>query len=259
MKYFLISLQILFYIQWGATQDVKLNGALSDNHLIRSKAMNYNLQYRVYTPPNYDQLDKLPTIYLTDGQWYLAHGRMHEEIDSLISSGKIEPVIAVFVDSRDPHNLRTNRRNGQFLGVDRYVNFFSKELVPEIDKSFKTSRKAKNRAIMGLSFGGLNAAYFGAKAWNIFHLIGIQSPALHPVPEIYDLYSSQYKLPLKVFLSTGTVDDKEYDARKLKEVFDDKGYKIKYIEVEEGHDWRNWKPLQDDALIYFFGNKNRMP
>ncbi len=231
----------------------RLNGNLSDNQIITSTLLGYDLQYRVYTPAGYSELKNLPVIYLTDGQWYISEGEMHKEIDRLIASGKIQPIIAVFVDNRDPHNLSDNRRNRQFLGNQKYVDFYKKELVGHIETNYRVSRQQKDRAIMGLSFGGLNATFFGAKASDTFHMLGIQSPALHPVNNIYDLYRNQEKLPLKIFLSTGSVNDTEVHARRLKKTLEDRGYNFRYVEVEEGHNWRNWKPLLDDTLIYFFG------
>jgi len=230
-----------------------LNGKLSDNRIISSEVLGYDLQYRVYTPANVDAQDNLPVIYLTDGQWYISEGGMHKVIDELISSGKIEPIVAVFVDNRDPHNLRDNRRNSQFLGNEKYVDFYRDELVKKIENDYPVSKQQEDRAIMGLSFGGLNATFFGAKASDTFHMLGIQSPALHPVNNIYTLYKEQPKLPLKIFLSTGSSNDTEVHARKLKKTLEGKGYDFEYIEVDEGHNWRNWEPLLDDTLIYFFG------
>lgn len=230
-----------------------IEGTLSANKIISSTILEYDLRYRVYTPPGYENLSDLPVIYLTDGQWYIESGEMHKEIDRLIESGKISPIVAVFVDNRDPHNLRNNRRNQQFLGNAYYVDFYREELVPHIEKEYKVSKQQKDRAIMGLSFGGLNATFFGATASDTFHMLGIQSPALHPVPHIYHLYESQEKLPLKIFLSTGSSNDTEVHARRLKKTLESKGYDFEYIEVDEGHNWKNWKPLIDDNLIYFFG------
>lgn len=232
-----------------------ISGTLSDNKVISSTVLGYDLQYRVYTPPNYDKLSDLPVIYLTDGQWYIESGRMHDQIDDLIAAGKIKPIVAVFVDNRDPHNLTDNRRNKQFLGNDSYVDFYRDELVPHIQKTFSVSKSQIDRGIMGLSFGGLNATYFGAKASDTFHMLGIQSPALHPVEDIHNLYLNQEKLPLKIFLTTGSSNDTEVHARKLKSTLETKQYIFKYIEVDEGHNWNNWKPLIDDALIYFFDTK----
>ncbi|MCP4459288.1 MAG: esterase family protein [Cytophagales bacterium] len=253
MKNILASLLTLFFVQHAFTNEVKLHGNLSNNKKISSDILGYVLQYRVYTPPNYENLTNLPVIFLTDGQWYLESGRMHEEIDKQISSGKIKPIVAVFVDNRAPENLSNNRRNSQFLGNGKYVDFYKNELIPALEKSHKVSNRQEDRAIMGMSFGGLNATYFGVMASDKFHMLGIQSPALHPVPGIHDMYSNQGRLPLKIFLSTGTVNDTAEHARKLKKTLDTKGYQLKYIEVPEGHNWQNWKPLLDDALIYFFG------
>ncbi len=36
-------------------------------------------------------------------------------------------------------------------------------------------------------------------------------------------------------------------TRKLRDVLKSKGYPMEYIEVREGHNWSNWKPLIDDV------------
>ncbi len=253
MKYLLAFLLFLPYSL--PAEDFALKGTLSDNQIIKSEVLGYDLRYRVYTPPKHDELSNLPVIYLTDGQWYIEGGDMPQKIDELIQTGKIEPIIAVFVDNRDPHRLSNNRRNNQFLGNEKYVEFYKKELLPEVEKSYNAASRQSSRAIMGMSFGGLNATFFGAKASDTFYMLGIQSPALHPVGNIYKMYTDQEKLPLKIFLSTGTVNDTEVHARKLKKTLESKGYDFEYIEVAEGHNWKNWRPLLDDALIYFFGSK----
>ncbi len=236
----------------NSSYDYEIKGELSKNLRIESKILDYALQYRVYVPVGYDQLNNLPVIYLADGQWYISEGDMPTTLDELIASNKIKPVIAVFIDNRDPDNLKNNRRNSQFLCNDKYVKFVTDELVKHIDNSFKTNRSADARAMMGLSFGGLNAAQFALKANEFFHLIAMQSPALHPCPAIYSGFQNNDLLPLKIFMSTGANNDTEEGTRKLKKILDNKGYDIKYKEVNEGHNWKNWKPLLDDVLIYFF-------
>lgn len=253
MGKFLITLVILFSAFEKSDVRFKHNGELSDNQIISSKVLGYDLQYRVYTPAGYDQLSNLPVIYFTDGQWYLEGGDVPKKIDRLVLEKKMKPVMAVFVDNRDPDNLDNNRRNAQFLGNEKYVEFFKTELLPKIEADYKAGARQKSRAIMGMSFGGLNATFFGAKASDTFYMLGIQSPALRPVTDIHQMYENQEKLPLKIFLSTGTVNDTEAHARKLKKTLESKGYDFEYVEVAKGHNWDNWNPLIDDALIYFFG------
>ena len=67
----------------------------------------------------------------------------------------------------------------------------------------------------------------------------MQSPALHPVPEIYAEYDQAPAVPLKVFLSTGTGNDNFDQARKLRRILLKNGYDLKYREVPHGHNWRN--------------------
>ena len=86
-------------------------GSLSDNQIISSEALGYDLQYRVYLPAGYDELSDLPVLFVTDGQWYIDRGNVPGVMDELIERGAIEPAIAVFVDNRDPHDLNVNRRN----------------------------------------------------------------------------------------------------------------------------------------------------
>ncbi len=232
--------------------DGLISGLLSENIRIESQQLGYSLQYRVYTPQGYDRSQELPVIYLTDGQWYISQGQMVDILNKLISEEQIKPVLAVFIDNRDPDKLSKIRRNSQFLCNQTYVDFVSNELVPQIDKTYKTSKKSIDRGIMGISFGGLNAAFFGINASHTFGNIGMQSPALHPCPSIYEQYQSTPKLPIRIFLSTGAKNDTEIGTRQLKNILLKKGYTFDYHEVNQEHNWQNWRPLIDDALVYFF-------
>jgi enterochelin esterase-like enzyme len=86
-----------------------------------------------------------------------------------------------------------------------------------------------------------------------FSDIGMHSPANHPVKELLPMYEKLPRLPLNIFLSTGTPDDNTSANRRFRRILDEKGYPMKYMEVREGHNWKNWKPLIDDVLLYFYG------
>ncbi len=135
-------------------------GTLSPDRRIDSGILGYTIQYRIYLPDGADTAARLPTIYMTDGQWYLEFGEMVEVLDREIEQGTIEPVAAVFVDSRNPDDLSENRRNQQFMCNQKYVEFFVNELIAEVSAAFPVSDDPRERVIAGLSFGGLNAAVF---------------------------------------------------------------------------------------------------
>jgi len=228
-------------------------GTLTPDTIISSETLGYSLQYRVYVPDSVESASELPVLYITDGPGYIRNGQMRGVLDDLIETGKIEPVVAVFVDARDPDNLQTNRRNSQFLCNEDYLKFYVEELIPHVEESWPVGRTRNHRGILGLSFGGTNAACFGLMGYETFSDIGMHSPANHPVKELLPAYEEMPLLPLRMFLSTGNPNDNTKANRRFRSVLKEKGYTMKYIETREGHNWNNWRPLVDDVLLYFYG------
>lgn len=228
-------------------------GDLGPNQVFKSERLGYDLHYRAYTPDGYQDMDDLPVMYVTDGQWYISEGRLVETMDKLIADKVIEPAVVIFIDNRDPYDYNVNRRNSQFFCNKDYIHFVTKELVPFVDTKFGTSTDREDRVILGLSFGGLNSACFGLFANSTFRGIAMQSPAMHPVPDIVSQYAALEQTDLKIFLSTGTKRDNEERTRQFRDVLENIDVELEYVEVPHGHNWQNWQPLIDDILIYYFG------
>ena len=232
-------------------------GTLSENIRIKSDVLGYDLQYRIYLPNNANTYEDLPTLYITDGQSYAKQGRMVSALDKGISEGKIKPVIAVFVDPRDPDNLGNNRRNEQFFCKKDYVDFFTTELVPLIDRTYPTSSLREDRVILGVSFGGFNAGCFGLMATPYFGGIAMNSPAHGEfVRYLKRQYEKFEKKNLKIYLSVGSNKDNRRPVRQLKKALDKKGYDLTYSQNFHGHNWDNWKPLLPEVLTTFFANED---
>lgn len=229
-------------------------GTLGPNITILSSTNNlgYLVNYRVYTPFNYANLNSLPVIYVTDGHEYTDDklGAMITILDNLVYQNKIEPVIAVFIDPRQPDNPSNNRRTSEYRANIRFANFVADELVPRVDGNFKTNPVPEKRAILGTSLGGWNSAFFGIRRSDVFRLIAIHSPAFDQ--NIIWEYGNAQKLPLNIFMSTGLINDTESQARQMKAILDEKEYPLHYVEVNQGHSWGNWRALIDEPLIYFF-------
>ena len=244
---------LVFLVLSSVCGPVFADGKLSDDIRIFSDSLGYDLQYRVYEPEGMRRNSELPALYITDGQWYISRGELPALLDREIAAGNIEPVLVVFVDSRNPDNLQQNRRNQQFFCNPRYVDFFTDELLPTIDKEYPSSAMRDDRVILGLSFGGRNSACFGLMAYDSFAGIAMQSPAnSEMMDELRFQYMAQEKLPLKFFMSVGTVNDNTQAGRQFMETLKFQGYDLTYCEVNEGHDWDNWAPLLDDVLYTFF-------
>jgi len=231
-------------------------GSLSENQRISSAQLGYDLQYRVYKPADTAVDDSMPTLYVTDGQGYLAQGGFKAVLDEAISSGEIEPVVVVFLDSRNPDKLEENRRHSQFMCNEEFAGFFANELIPTISRRQPVSRSREDRVILGVSFGGLNSACFGLMLSGGFSGIAMQSPASGEHLEVVrELYEQREALPIKIFLSVGSRNDNTGAAKRFRKTLERKGYDLTFIKVAGEHNWENWSPLLDDVLVTFFAKK----
>ena len=61
---------------------------------------------------------------------------------------------------------------------DKYESYIIQELIPEVEKNYRTMADRKHRFIAGLSMGGYGAIKFGLKYPDMFSLIGSFSGAL---------------------------------------------------------------------------------
>lgn len=221
---------------------------------ISSEILHYDLQYQVYVPKNYVNLTALPVAYILDGAWFLEES-IEDSITLAISENRIPPLIAVFLDARDPDYLNRNRRNKQFICNPKFVEFFNQELIPTIDANYNTSPHAADRSLHGMSFGGLFAMYYAGQSTGMIDNLAIMSAATHPCKSVFNAWEQEEPLPVKVFLSVGTEGDTDYAAYRLKPILEKKGYDYSFTELPYGHVRKVWKPLVDDALVQFFGDR----
>jgi enterochelin esterase family protein len=230
-------------------------GTLNDYSLIRSSHLGYDIQYQVYTPVGYEAYENLPVIYILDGQEYSDDklGASVIMLDNLIHLKKIKPVVAVFIDPRDPEDPDSNRRGEEFGTNEDYNDFFTKELMPKVESDYKISTKKKDTALLGTSLGGLNTTYLGFKNPETFGNLAIQAPAYwYKEKEIFGLVRNTKEADFEIFMSVGTINDNIPDTRLMKQEFERLDLDINYMEVNEGHSWGAWSAQMDDILIQFF-------
>lgn len=232
-------------------------GKVQRDILYNSPSLGYQVMYSVYVPAGYNVNQKYPVIYVTDGYEYLHErmGNMHVVLDNLIADKKIQPVIAVFVDHREPVNRANNRRMTELAMNAKYLSFFADEFVPYIEANYPVSADPKQRAVLGTSMGGLTSAYFAFTKPGVFGMAGIQSPAFWYKTEIYQVCDSPENPPVKIYLTTGVVNDAQDGARKMRDILEKNTCAYQYSETNQGHSWGNWRDTLDDILIYFFAAK----
>ena len=120
----------------------------------KSPSMGISVGYHIYLPPDYaaDKSARYPVVYHLHGG---RPGGEHKSIalaafvDKAIRSGKLRPTLYVFPNG-GPMSWYNFPKKENGLGEDVFVN----ELIPHIDKTYRTIAGRKGRAIEGFSQGG---------------------------------------------------------------------------------------------------------
>lgn len=243
----LLGLLLVFWLSPGQAA-----GTLKGPIRITSTTLGYDLQYWIYLPKKVRK--PLPELYITDGQAYLKAGDMADLLDDGIENGKIVPIAAIFVDSRDPDDPTETRRNNEFMCKVDYAKFFIGELMPQISSRWTGADPYTHRGLMGVSLGAINSACFGMMMPGVFQVLIMHSPASgEHLDVINGLYQEKPRNPSSIFISHGGPQDNEAAARRFVQILEEKSYPVRYMTTDGGHDWDNWRPLLDDSLRAFAG------
>lgn len=119
---------------------------------------------------------------------------------------------------------------------DKFESYIIKELIPEVDKIYRTKATRSNRAIAGLSMGGYGSLKFGLKFSDLFSLAGSFSGALG-ITEITDKNSIPFIATsvMSVYGDAGSETRKANDLFKLlREVNAEKAKGLPFIYVDCG-------------------------
>ena len=97
---------------------------------------------------------------------------------------------------------------------DKYESYIIQELIPEVEKNYRTMADRKHRFIAGLSMGGYGAIKFGLKYPDMFSLIGSFSGALDAPLRLEDNKNLRPSI-VSVFGPDGSKTRKENDIFNL--------------------------------------------
>lgn len=236
----------------------------------RSVVLGMDRRLYVYTPAGYeDGTQKYPVFYLFHGAGgdedaWTNMGRTAQIMDNLISRGKARPMIVVMT------NGNANQAGAQneippvpamgeqgMAAYQRYAGKFEehlvKDVVPFIEKKYRTLNGMDNRAIAGLSMGGGHTQTITNDNPDMFGYIGVFSMGImnrgprnldalkleqERITKLEALKKSGYKL---YWIACGK-DDFVYDGVvTLRETLDKVGLKYIYRESTGGHTWANWR------------------
>lgn len=208
--------------------------------LFPSKSTSTSRRAFVYTPPDYDknQNDRYPVLYLQHG-WgedetaWSNQGRANLIMDNLIAEGKIKPFLIVMTYGMTNEIKWGGLRD---FKIDAFQTVLVDELIPYVDANFRTLANQSNRAMAGLSMGGMETKMITLNKPEVFSHYALLSGGTYKPEDIKD--KSKVKL---IFLSCGSKerpDGVKSAAASLTEA----GFNaVSYISEGTAHEFQTWR------------------
>ncbi len=237
----------------------------------RSDVLDMDRRVYVYTPPGYEgSTGKYPVFYLLHGAGgdedaWTNMGRAAQIMDNLIAGGKAKPMIVVMPNGNANQAGAQNEvppipsQGEQGMAMyqrlaGKFEAHLVKDLVPFIEKNFRTQTGKDNRAIAGLSMGGAQTQTITNDNPGMFSYIGVFSMGIMNMRQqsadevaklekerdakIEALKSSGYKL---YWIGVGKDDFVYQSVINLRNTLDKHNFKYVYRESTGGHTWANWR------------------
>ena len=212
----------------------------------------------VYTPPTYgkNKKERFPVLYLQHGwgeddtTWGM-QGRANIIMDNLIADGKIRPFIVVMT-----YGLTNGIRFGGIreFTAKEFETVLVDELIPYIDSHFLTIPDRQNRAMAGLSMGGMETKLITLRRPEVFSAYGLLSGGQYEPTD----FPEGMPRPNVIFQSCGSKENPDgirQSTDRLKQAgFNAHGY------VSEGtaHEFLTWRrSLYEMAPLLFRDGKKK--
>jgi enterochelin esterase family protein len=209
----------------------------------------------IYTPPGYEDnpKKKYPVLYLLHGttdteETWTKVGRANIILDNLIAEGKAEPMIIVMPYGRAYPKI--SKSAGSLRNWDNLQEFkpdFFDNLMPFVEKNYRTKNGKDSRAIAGFSGGGGTTLYFGLNNLDKFSYVCGFAPGMLE-NEFERNNASAFANPeqtnkmLKLFwIGVGKEDGLYAVNQKYMEVLKQKNIQHETLISEGGHTWMNCK------------------
>jgi predicted alpha/beta superfamily hydrolase len=257
-----------------------LTGNIKRHRAFRSRILGNRRDVLVYLPRGYRRFSRrrYPVLYLQDGQNIFdaatsfggVEWGVDETAEQLIQRKLIEPLIIVAIANTGEdriheyaptrgviHSADPKKRS---KGLAReYGRFLIEELKPYIDKRYHTKREAEFTGLGGSSGGALLTLSLGLWFPNAFTRLIVMSPSVWWDDQVIVKMVEELdeKLPLRIWLDTGTAEEGWERARILRDALVEKGWRLyndlNYKEIKDGdHSEGAWAGRVDPALRFLF-------
>jgi enterochelin esterase family protein len=239
--------------------DTDIPHGLVHHHFYKSNIVGDNRDFYVYTPPGYDPAarTRYPVLYLLhgysdDASGWTAVGKANLIMDSLIAQNKVKPMIVVMpLGYGAPEIVHPTPGVSPFSNAELRERNFSRfrtalidEVIPAVDRAYKTDPGRDSRAIAGLSMGGSESLLTGLNRPDKFSWVagfstgGLSDDFAADFPQLAADANSKYHL---IWIACGTEDRLITINRNMIAWIKGKGVNVTPIETPGMHTWLVWR------------------
>lgn len=223
-----------------------------------SKTNNSMRRCFIYTPPGYEKetQKRYPVLYLQHGggeneTGWSAQGKAGLIMDNLVAEGKAKPFIIVMDNG-------TWTRSRPLAGerpaewppkgwADGFANTLLNDIIPMIDANYRTLADQSNRAMAGLSMGGMQTRVITLANPDVFSHVGMFSGGSINLEDVEKAPGFKEKNKL-LFISYGSRElenrragfggDPKENTDQLKETGMNTHF---YVSPQTAHEWQSWR------------------
>jgi enterochelin esterase-like enzyme len=228
-----------------------------------SNSVGAERSFRVYTPPGYEGgKAKYPVLYLLHGSGQNENdwsevGRANFILDNLIADGKAKPMLIVMPFGHPQASHLSGEATPAGVKPSAFADDLLDQIIPAVEKTFRVSAKADDRAIAGLSMGGGQTVNIGFTHLDKFHSIGVFSAGggSDPVKQFPDLLTDSAatnKRMKVIWICAGDTDFALAGAKGLEKILTEHNIKHSFSTTPGGHEWKVWRYSLDQFAPLLF-------
>jgi enterochelin esterase family protein len=199
-----------------------------------------------------------------DEEAWIALGRTAQILDNLIAQGKAVPMIVVMPNGHTQNNAAPHESNreytaamggGQRQAVASMEDTFG-DIMTFVEANYRVKKGKANRAVAGLSMGGMHSSAISAQYPGTFDYVGVFSAP--PISSMMSMgnneaaakYAEEFVKKLEVqkkngyklyWIACGNTDFLFQGVKDSMKKMDEMGFNYVYRETGEGHIWKNWR------------------
>ncbi|MEQ8787904.1 MAG: alpha/beta hydrolase-fold protein [Pirellulaceae bacterium] len=227
-------------------------------------------QYWVYVPAQYDADKPAAVMVFQDGKNYVnetGQFRVPIVFDNLIHAGAMPVTIGVFINPgvvppEQPGGMPRRNRSFEYDSLgDQYARFLLEEILPEVGKKYNLTQDPEQRAICGISSGGICAWTVAWERPDAFRKVlshvgsftNIRGGHVYPA-----LIRKAERKPIRVFLQEGENDlDNLFGNwplanRQMAAALKYAGYDYRFEMGTEGHNGKHGGAILPESLKWLW-------